>query len=470
MILRPYQETGIEQIRAAFRRSKRVLYVLPCGGGKTSMFSWMAHSHIQKRNGHVLILVHRFELVEQVVDTLREVGVEPGILAGGTHHDRRRRITVGSVLTVAKRLSSITRPTLIIPDEAHHAISSTSWGKIIKFYEGVHVCGFTASPVRLSGEGLDDCFDEMVVGPSTQELIDMGYLSKVTVYAPSVLDTTGFRTRMGEFVRGDVISEIDKPKITGDAVSHYRKYAEGKQFLAFCAGVEHARHVAADFTAAGFPTTALDGNTDAGVRRKAVSDFRQRRYLGLASADLFLEGFDIKGVTGPGVECGIILRPTKSTGLWIQMCGRILRPGVGKDRAVLLDAVGNVAHHGLPTDPREWTLAGKLLDSARKEVTPASVRICLKCFGASRGTATVCGLCGAPFPIQARTISKREGELAVITPERAAEIKAQREAAREQGMSRSFDALVKLGTARNYRDPKKWAEHVWNARRAKGQR
>ena len=456
-------------IREAFRRTRRVLYVLPCAGGKTTMFSWMARSHIQKKNGNVLILVHRWELVEQVVDTLRELGEEPAILASGHYYDKRKRITVGSVLTVAKRLHAIPRPTLIIPDEAHHAVSSTNWGKIIQHYAGAHVCGFTASPIRLSGEGLDDCFDEMVVGPSCQELIDGGYLSQVAVYAPSQFDTSGLRTRMGEYVRGDVIDAVDRPKIIGDAVQHYKNYADGKQFLAFCCGVEHARHVAKDFTDAGYPCMALDGTTDAKVRQTAVKEFRERKYLGLASADLFLEGFDIKGVSGPGVECGVILRPTKSTGLWIQMCGRILRPGVGKSKAIMLDAVGNVAHHGLPTDTHEWTLHGAKTQG-RSDPSRVGVRVCLKCFGASRQTATICGLCGEPFPVKPRRISTEEGELKEISPEEAARLREQREARRAQGMSRTFDTLVELGRQRGYRNPSAWAKYVYEARRAKGMR
>jgi superfamily II DNA or RNA helicase len=464
MQLRDYQSAGIHAIREQFRRgAKRVCYVLPTGGGKTLMFSHMAHSHIAKHSGRVTILVHRAELIDQVVASLREFGDEPAIMAGGQYYNPFASITVASVQTLYRRLHKVRRPTLLVIDECHHAISRTTWGKVAVAYAGVPTIGVTATPTRLSGEGLDDLFDALVVGPSTQELIDAGYLSPVTVYAPSTIDVTGIRTRMGDYIRGEVIEAVDKPTITGDAVEHYRKLAEGKQFLAFCAGVEHAKHVAAQFTEAGFPCVAIDGTTDAQVRRRAVFDFKRRAYRGLASADIFTEGFDV-----PGVECGVMLRPTKSLVTWLQSCGRCLRTSPGKDRAIILDHAGNTLHHGLPTDSRDWTLAGKLLDSTRADNTGPSVRVCLKCFGASRGTAQVCGLCGEPFPVKPRKVSREEGELKEITPEQAAAIREHREARRAQGMSRSFDALVELGRTRGYRDPAAWAKHVYDARMAKG--
>ena len=427
------------------------------------MFSSMAKSHIEKNpNGHVSILVHRAELVDQVVGSLQEIGIRPSIMCAGYDFDQRPRTSVASVFTLARRLDRARRPSLLIIDECHHAIAKTTWGKVATHYSGVPTVGVTATPTRLSGEGLDDLFDSIVIGPSSQNLIDAGYLAPVTVYAPSTIDTAGLRTRMGDFVRGDVIAAVDKPRITGDAVEHYKKHAQGKQFLVFAAGVEHAHHIAREFTNQGFPTTALSGTTDSAVRRQAVRDFKSGGYRGLASADLFSEGFDV-----PGVECGIILRPTKSLGLWLQMCGRCLRASPGKDRAIILDHAGNTHHHGLPTEERQWTLSGHK-NSAGESERGSSVRVCLKCFGASRGTATACGLCGEPFPVKPRKVSREEGDLAPVTEEQARVLKEQREARRAQGMSRTFDKLVELGRTRGYRDPAAWAKHVWEARIKRG--
>jgi superfamily II DNA or RNA helicase len=90
----------------------------------------------------------------------------------------------------------------------------------------------------------------------------------------------------------------------------------------FCAGVEHSKHVADDFNAAGIPAKNVDGATSADERRQAMEDFRAGRVLVLTNCSLFVEGVDV-----PALETCILLRPTRSLSLYLQAVGRALRPG-----------------------------------------------------------------------------------------------------------------------------------------------
>ncbi|MEM9512833.1 MAG: hypothetical protein AAF978_09170, partial [Cyanobacteria bacterium P01_E01_bin.48] len=73
----------------------------------------------------------------------------------------------------------------------------------------------------------------------------------------------------------------------------------------------------------------------------------------LTNCNLVSEGFDL-----PAIEAVQIARPTQSLALWLQQVGRALRPHPGKDAAILIDHTRNWLMHGLPTQPRLWTLRG----------------------------------------------------------------------------------------------------------------
>jgi superfamily II DNA or RNA helicase len=81
--------------------------------------------------------------------------------------------------------------------------------------------------------------------------------------------------------------------------------------------------------------------------------FRTGAIRVLCNCALFTEGLDV-----PGINAVILARPTKSLGLWLQMCGRALRPAPGKDHAIIIDLGQNWTRFGLPADDREWSLDG----------------------------------------------------------------------------------------------------------------
>jgi superfamily II DNA or RNA helicase len=93
----------------------------------------------------------------------------------------------------------------------------------------------------------------------------------------------------------------------------------------------------------------------------------------------------------PNVEAAILLRPTKSLTLYLQMIGRALRPG--KDLAYILDHAGNVFRHGLPTARRRWSLHGKQQDDGAVE----RLFRCAECGAINDRSDDVCVNCGAPL-------------------------------------------------------------------------
>jgi DNA repair protein RadD len=457
--LRPYQSTGIAQIREAFAQGfKAPLYVLPCGGGKTVMFSAISESS-EKRGKRVLILCHRIELVDQIVASLKTFDVTPDIIASGYNRGAGRfrasnhHVAVASVQTLVRRLESYAPPTLIVIDEAHHTMANT-WATVLRQYHDAKILGVTASPIRTDGRGLRAHFDKIIVGPSVNQLTHDGFLAPTRVFAPPTVDTSGLHIRMGDFKPEEADALLDTPSITGSALSHYRQHANGLPALVFCTSVKHAHHVAEQFRKDDIAAVALDGGTDKQLRRMAVQDFRAAKIKVITQCEIATEGWDL-----PGVHCGIFLRPTASLGMWIQMMGRCSRPSPGKSHAILLDHVGNCQRLGLAGDDRDWQLS---VDETKRKKKPApGVRVCPKCFAASPARATQCVECGHVFEVKPRQVlEEKEGELVELTAEQIAKKRANQELGR-MGLQQLRD----VERIRGYKPG--WADHRFAGRLAK---
>lgn len=449
-----HQTEAILDIRQAYGAGKRApLFVAPTGSGKTVLFSKICKG-ANARGNNVLILAHRVELIEQISATLKAFEIEHGIIAAGFQGDPYLSVQVASVQTLRNRMYRTPfAPAMIIIDEAHHCIASNTFGKLLRFWPHAKILGVTATPCRLSGEGLGDVFDCLIEGPNTEHLIAGGYLSPARTFAPPGADTSALRVHHGDFIAHEAAGVMDRPKITGDAVSHYKRHADGLPFVAFCCHIEHAQHVAEQFRAAGVPTVALHSNLDRELRARTVADFRAGRIKGLTSVDVISEGFDV-----PGIHCGIFLRPTASRGLWIQQFGRILRLAEGKTHAIALDHAGNAHRHGLPTEPQEWSLEGTRArrGPAKQEVR---IRICGQCYSAFSLQSRVCPECGHCPPVESRKLSKVEGELI--------ELQARKAKRREDGGARTLEDLIALGRSRGYKKPEWWARMKLQGRRYK---
>jgi DNA repair protein RadD len=456
MHLRPYQADAVAQLRAAYSSGKRApLFCLPTGGGKTFVFSYVAQNAVA-RGKRVCILVHRQELLLQASRSLTAIGVKHGLIAPG-HVQNREPVQIASVQTLGRRIAKMRYSfDLIIVDEAHHAVAGT-WKRLIEAMPEARVLGVTATPVRSDGKGLSDVFDDLVIGPSVPTLIDMGFLVRPVVYAPpTAIDLSGVRRKGGDYDQRELATRMDKPTITGDAVSHYSKHSPGKPAIAFCASVAHAQHVAQQFKAAGFSARSIDGSMLDTERRQAVADLGSGQLNVLTSCDIVSEGTDI-----PVVETAILLRPTQSLGLYLQQVGRALRPAPGKDRALILDHVGNCLRHGLPDDQREWTLDGlpRSARAANDNEPDVTVKQCEVCFAVFK-PSLVCPQCGHVHAAKAREIRETEGELQEVDP---ALLRAQQK--REVGQARTLEALIEVAKRRGYKIG--WAHQIWRARQSK---
>ena len=404
MQLRDYQTDGIDSIRQAYRQGfKCPLYVLPTGGGKTVLFSHMAKV-AASRSYRVGVLMHRRELVYQTVEKLDG---DCGVVMGGEPQNLSLPIQVLSVQTMVRRLDFHNNYDFLIIDEAHHAKAST-YLKALEANAKARVLGVTATPCRGDGQGLGDLFDNLILGPSVDELTDGGYLSPLETWSPPGLSTEGIHSRGGDFIRSELESAPDRARITGCAVDHYRRQAHKQPAIVYGVSVQDVKNIASRFVAGGYVALPVYGSMPVEERKAAFAGLRNGTVDQLISCDLVSEGVDI-----PRVVCGIMLRPTESEGLYLQMIGRILRIFPGKEIAKLFDHAGNVGRHGLYNRDRQWSL-DRVKRKPRETQQAVNVRLCHKCYFAHK-PAPVCPECGFEYPIVSKEIEQVEGELVKIT-------------------------------------------------------
>lgn len=456
LVLRDYQQSGIDTIRDALRLNDSVIYVLPTGGGKTALATVMAGGASAKGK-RCLFLVHRRELMKQTQDAFTLSGIHYGTIQAGKPVDPLAKCHIGSIQTVVRRLERLERPDLLIVDECHHA-RAKSWAKVIE-WAGAHpggckTVGLTATPCRLDGKGLRGHFDEIVMGPKMTSLIKEGWLADYRIYAPSVVDTSGLHTRAGDFKHEELEALMDRGAIIGDAVDHYKRIAPGKQAIVFAVSIKHAVRLSEAFIAAGVVSACIYGDMPLQDRDRIVGAFRQGTIQVLTNVDIVGEGFDL-----PSVHCAILQRPTKSLSLYLQQVGRCLRPQEGKEYAIILDHVGNVKRHGYPDEDREWSLDGAQKPRKAIDKKHVLVKQCPACYAVVFQSDEVCKFCGVVFEGKEREITEVDGELVELDRKRQEKMRR-----KQNGQAQSYRDLVELGKIRGYASPYGWARHVMKAR------
>lgn len=515
MQLRSYQESSRDAVREAMRTYSAVMLVLPTGGGKTVLFSDIA-KRAALNGKRVLILAHRDTLIKQASRKLTDYGVTHGIIMAGFTPAPRRLVQVASVQTLVRRLEKMKEAMqrardharsaalasglsedesnakadaaaralgfdLIIIDEAHLS-SAKSYMMIREAFPDARVLGVTGSPIRLDGKGLGvgagGMFEHIVVGVNIRYLIDEGFLVQPVYYGSrQKVDLSGIKKVAGDYDSDALAEVMDKPKITGDAITHWQRICPGVPAAAWCVNVAHAKHVAEEFNAAGIPAMALSGESTSEERDAATRALENGTLKVVTSAMLLVEGWDC-----PAIGAVILLRPTMSLSSYLQFIGRSLRtiyaPGMPQDtteqrfaaidagpkgrKAFVLDHCDLWRRHGFADDIREWSLDGVTKQKGKKkeqEDKGPDLSQCPKCFFV-HAPADACPACGHVYEVKVRKLEHADGELTEITAEMKERLKNQHRA--EVRGAKSLQDLERIAAQRGYKPS--WAKNVFEAK------
>jgi DNA repair protein RadD len=318
----------------------------------------------------------------------------------GEPENQFAQVHVASVQTLARRGNPANADWLTVIDECHHATAS-SYASL--FGTGSPVVGLTATPFRLDGAGLGDLFGSMVVAATSKDLVDRGILIRPRVLCAPAPDLSKARVVGGDYSITDAAAAMDTSRLVGDAVATWLARAAGRRTIVFATSIDHSRHIAAAFLAAGVPAAHVDGETEITEREEVLRKLRSGELLVVSNVGLFTEGWDL-----PALECCIMAKPTASLALHQQMAGRVVRIAEGKGDAIILDHAGNHHRHGEIVRELEYSLETKVVS---KSGPMLGVRTCLGCYCMFPVTTWVCPQCGLDSRPKAPPIQHEPGDL-----------------------------------------------------------
>ncbi|NTW98355.1 MAG: DEAD/DEAH box helicase family protein [Geobacteraceae bacterium] len=382
----------INSLRSAFAAGKkRLVMVLPTGGGKTAVFTDITR-RVVERGGRVMIVTDRKELHQQGGNSLARIGVGYRELTADTKRLDRSPVIIAMVETLKRRLTRadyaafVRSFSLIIIDEAH----KQTFTRLFESLDAHQlVIGATATPIRTGRmRPLKEDYDGMVIGPEIIDLIEQGYLCPEKPYGVSV-DLSSVRVTAGEFNEGDLGKVYGTRKLFDGVVENWKEFALGKKTLVFCATVENSIRLAEEFVKAGFRAAHLDADTSDRERSRILKDFDAGLYDVLCNCGILTTGYDCASI-----ECVILYRATMSLPLFLQMCGRGGRTFTGKDHFVLLDFGQNVQRHGFWRNPRQWSLDIVKPPKAKKSIGEMGMASCPSCKALLPARARKCVFCG----------------------------------------------------------------------------
>lgn len=426
--LRPYQIRAVEAVEAAYAAGKRApLLALATGAGKTVVAAELIR-RAEAKGQTALFLAPRRELVHQASWSLAQIGLDHGVVLAGredleSHWDP---VQVGSIDTLVARVLRRGRrpfpdPDLIVIDEAHLSITKTRQD-LVALWPEARLLGLTATPARKDGRALGLFYDALIEPVTVADLTAEGYLTPARYFSISEPDLAKVGFVAGDYNQRQLDQAVNQPSLVGDIVATWLVRAAERRTVVFATSIQHSVALAEAFSRAGVAAAHVDAATPVAERTRIFERFAAGEIQVLTNCFLAAVGYDL-----PRIDCVVLARPTRSLTLYLQMLGRGLRPAKGKRDCLVLDHAGAVHRHGFATEPRAWSLSGKMalvVPSAggphRGDAGMPKQIDCPECSAVFTGSRTCpeCGYYLAPVGRQVETIDGKLVEIgAGLLPE-----------------------------------------------------
>lgn len=421
MKLRYYQTEAIQSIYDWFAAGKNApLIVTPTGSGKSVILAEFIKRAVSEfHDTHILVVTHVKELVEQDANAIKRAlpNTSVGVYSAGLGKKQLKPITVASIQSIYKKDHFHGRFDLIIVDESH-LIPHKSDGMYRKLLDAclaanpyTKLIGLTATPYRLDSgvlhEGDGALFDGISYEANVADLIEQGFLCRLTARHGDDVDLSGIKTVGGEFNLGQLGERMSALKL----VEHHAdiivdRCKDRNSWLIFSVTVDHASQISSALTRRGIAATFVSGDMPNSERDQKIADFKSGKIKALVNCSILTTGFD-----HPATDAVVLLRPTLSPGLYIQMVGRGLRLHDSKKDCLVMDFGGNVRRHGF-IDQVEPPRKGK-----KSSPQEAPVKECPECGLLLPIMTRTCPECAYQFPPIEREAEQFHHTGAVISTE-----------------------------------------------------
>ncbi len=407
MKLRWYQDEAVTSIFNYFAAGEtgNPIVALPTGTGKSLVIGdFLRQVYSFYPGQRVMMLTHVKELIQQNLEKLLALWptAPAGVFSAGLgRKDLHHPITFAGIASVAKMAKAFSHIDLVLVDECHlispneETMYRVFLAALKEANPHLKVIGFTATPYRLGVGYLTEdglfthiCYDLTGID-AFNRLVAEGYLAPLIPKRTSLeLDTSKVHVHANEFKQNELQAAVDKDELTFAACKEMVEFGHDRNhWLVFTSGIEHAEHVASMLDSLGISTVVIHSKMKDEVRDERIAAFRSGKFRCAVNNNVLTTGFDF-----PGIDLIGVLRPTKSTVIWVQMLGRGTRPEEGKENCLVLDFAGNSRTLGPINDPKIPQRKGK---GGGGE---APVKVCEECGTYNHASVRWCVNCGQEFP------------------------------------------------------------------------
>jgi DNA repair protein RadD len=405
--LRPYQREALSALDVYWSRGGgNPLVTMATATGKSVIIAHLIRDISRRYPAlRVMVVAHVLELIRQDLEPLLALWPDAPVginSAGIGQREWDAPIVFAGVQSVWRDAARLGARHLVLIDEAHLVPhdgdgmyrSLLSELRALAPTDGMRVAGFSATPFRLDSGRLDEgegkIFDDVVFDYGIGQGIRDGWLSPLTSKTTGTeVNISGVGRRGGEFIISELERAADDNAVIAAACDEIvARGANRRSWLVFCCGVRHAHHVSDALRMRGVACRVVTGETPLTERENSITTFKAGAVRCLVNVNVLTTGFD-----APQIDLLAMLRPTLSTGLYVQMLGRGTRKADGKENCLVLDFAGNCRRHG-PVDQ----VVGRRNGEAAVAPTSTCAKTCPDCNEINPLDATVCCSCGYEWP------------------------------------------------------------------------
>lgn len=380
---RPYQKQAIEALWSALIKTDKALCVLPTAAGKTFVFHEILNRASKLPNFKSVVLLNRRELVAQTFERLSK-NLDCGIYDAELKQTSQQ-IIIASLQSCYRQEFKGTK--LIICDEAHAIGNEGMYAEFFARNNKTKVLGFTATPYRDNRlcVGKEFFFPEITFKRDVSYLLKEGYLTPPICRAlPKAFDTSQLTHQKDDFKLSELVKLVsDTTKVRQQVEDAMSRLHGRKKIVWVCTTIEHAELVKKFIPEPSAIRHSRHIN-DAGQKYM----FEQTDCRHCVSVMMISEGWDY-----PPTDAIVIMRPTRSIKLAIQVIGRGLRLHEGKKDCLILDYGEVIKNCGPIDDP--------LINTSpigRRQKLEVNIKLCQECYAINKKTAQECSDCNKPFP------------------------------------------------------------------------
>lgn len=357
--LRDYQEECVKKILWAQKLEGNDLVSLPTGAGKSLIIAELA----KRLSGKILILQPTKEILLQNYEKLKAYvpDKEIGIYSASVNRKDIGIYTLATIGSVYKKSELFQDIKQVILDEAHLLNPTRPGSMYTKFFKDINspkIIGFTATPYRLdhiytklkTGEILTHTTTKLInrtkgrfwhrimFNINNEDLIKKGYLVPLKYIDKTIIEHENIPTNISksDFNLEKYEEKIEKEK---DSILEavYFGMELAKSVLVFCSSIRQASNLCDLVTG----SAVVTAKTKKKERTRIIKEFREGKIQTVFNVGVLTIGFD-----HPELGCIVLLRPTRSIGLYYQMLGRGVRPAEGKEFCRVIDMTGTVKQLG----------------------------------------------------------------------------------------------------------------------------